>query len=261
MTLSLLTPEILIVFLLLTIRIGAIVLSLPLLNSRNIPAQLKVMLILMLSVALYPLVQTQQVVIPQRLGHLGLVVVSEMLIGLTIGFVAQILFAGIQLGGEIIGQQMGLNFATIFDPQNAHQVSLIAHFQDVLAMLLFLSGSAHHWFIIAMAESLQSIPLGALSTSGAVLPVILTLLGKACVIAIQLAAPVSIALLLATLVLGVIARLVPQLNVFALSFPATLGLGMVMLALALPAVMGGIQLAFGQLGNDLVQVIRVLGAR
>ena len=215
----------------------------------------------MLSVALYPLVQTQQVVIPQRLGHLGLVVVSEMLIGLTIGFVAQILFAGIQLGGEIISQQMGLNFATIFDPQNAHQVSLIAHFQDVLAMLLFLSGSAHHWFIIAMAESLQSIPLGALSTSGAVLPVILTLLGKACVIAIQLAAPVSIALLLATLVLGVIARLVPQLNVFALSFPATLGLGMVMLALALPAVMGGIQLAFGQLGNDLVQVIRVLGAR
>ncbi len=261
MTLSLLTPEILIVFLLLTIRIGAIVLSLPLLNSRNIPAQLKVMLILMLSVALYPLVQTQQVVIPQRLGHLGLIVVSEMLIGLTIGFVAQILFAGIQLGGEIISQQMGLNFATIFDPQNAHQVSLIAHFQDVLAMLLFLSGSAHHWFIIAMAESLQSIPLGALSASGAVLPVILTLLGKACVIAIQLAAPVSIALLLATLALGVIARLVPQLNVFALSFPATLGLGMVMLALALPALMGGIQLAFGQLGNDLVQVIRVLGAR
>jgi flagellar biosynthetic protein FliR len=215
----------------------------------------------MLSVALYPLVQTQQVVIPQRLGHLGLIVVSEMLIGLTIGFVAQILFAGIQLGGEIISQQMGLNFATIFDPQNAHQVSLIAHFQDVLAMLLFLSGSAHHWFIIAMAESLQSIPLGALSASGAVLPVILTLLGKACVIAIQLAAPVSIALLLATLALGVIARLVPQLNVFALSFPATLGLGMVMLALALPALMGGIQLAFGQLGNDLVQVIRVLGAR
>jgi flagellar biosynthetic protein FliR len=237
------------------------VLSLPLLGSRNLPAQLKVLLILMLGVALYPLVQIQQVVIPQRLGHLGLVVVSEMLIGLTIGFVAQILFAGIQLGGELISQQMGLNIATIFDPHNAQQVSLITHFQYVLAMLMFLSGSAHHWFIIAMAESLQSIPLAGLSASGAVLPVILTLLGKACVIAIQLAAPVSIALLLATLVLGVMARLVPQLNVFMLSFPATLGLGLVMLALALPFVMGGIQLAFGQLGHDLVQVIRVIGAR
>src|SRR5215475_619456 len=203
MTLSLLTPETLIIFLLLTIRIGAIVLSLPLLGSRNIPAQLKVLLILMLGVALYPLVQTQQVVIPQRLGHLGLVVVSEMLIGLTIGFVAQVLFAGIRLGGEIISQQMGLHMATIFDPTSAHQDSLVAHFQYVLAMLIFLSSSAHHWFIIAMAESLQSIPLAGLSTSGAALPVILTLLGKACVIAIQLAAPVSIALLLATLVLGV----------------------------------------------------------
>ena len=259
MTLTLLTPETLIVFLLLTIRIGAIVLSLPLLSSRNIPAQLKVLLILMLSVALYPHVPIQQVVIPQRLGHLALVVGSEMLIGLSIGFVAQILFAGIQLGGEIMSQQMGLNIATIFDPHHAQQVSLVAHFQDVLAMLLFLSGSAHHWFIIAMAESLQSIPLAGVSTSGAVLPVLLTLLSKACVIAIQLAAPVSIALLLATLALGMMARLVPQLNVFILSFPATLGLGLIMLALALPLVIAGIQLAFGQLGNDLVQVIRVLG--
>jgi flagellar biosynthetic protein FliR len=261
MTLSLLTPETLIVFLLLTIRIGAIVLSLPLLGSRNVPAQLKVLLILMLGVALYPRVQLQQVVIPQHLRHLVLVVVSEMLIGLTIGLVAQFLFAGIQLGGELISQQMGLNIATIFDPHNAQQVSLVTHFQYVLAMLMFLSGSAHHWFIMAMAESLQVVPLAGLSTSDAVLPVLLSLLGKACVIAIQLAAPVSIALLLATLVLGVMARLVPQLNVFMLSFPATLGLGLVMLALALPSVMGGIQLAFGQLGNDLVQVIRALGAR
>ena len=261
MTLSLLTPETLIVFLLLTVRIGAIVLSLPFLGSRNIPAQLKVLLILMLGVALYPLVQLQQVVIPQRLGHVALVVVSEILIGLTIGLVAQLLFAGIQLGGELISQQMGLNIATIFDPHNAQQISLVTHFQYVLAMLMFLSGPAYHWFIIAMAESLQVVPLAGLSTSDAVFPVLLSLLGKACVIAIQLAAPVSIALFLATLVLGVIARLVPQLNVFMLSFPATLGFGLVMLALALPSIMGGMQLAFGQLGNDLVQVIRVLGAR
>src|SRR5262245_2692878 len=162
MTLSLLTPETLIIFLLLTIRIGAIVFSLPLLGSRSVPAHLKVLFILMLGVALYPLIQAQQVVIPQRFGHLGLVVVSEMLIGLTIGFVAQVLFAGIQLGGELISQQMGLNIATIFDPHNAQQVSLVTHFQYVLAMLVFLSGSALHWFIIAMAESLLSITLDGL---------------------------------------------------------------------------------------------------
>ncbi len=156
---------------------------------------------------------------------------------------------------------MGLHVATLFDPHNAQQVSLITHFQYVLAILIFLASSAHHWFILAMAESLHRIPLAGLSTAGAVLPVLLGLLGKACVIAIQLAAPVSVALLLATLALGVIARLVPQLNVFMLSFPATLGLGIIMLGLALPYLMGSIQLAFGQLGNDLVQVIRALGVR
>src|SRR5215510_2901684 len=119
MTLSLLAPETLLTFLLLTVRLGAIVLSLPLLSSGTIPAQVKILFILMLSVGLSPLIQTQHVVIPQRLGHLALVIVGEMLLGLTIGFVAQILFAGIQIGGELMSQQMGLHIATLFDPHNA----------------------------------------------------------------------------------------------------------------------------------------------
>lgn len=261
MTLALLTPDTLVLFLLLTVRLGAIVTSLPLLGSRQIPAQIKVLFTLMLSVGLYPLVQTQHGVVPQRLEHLGLVIVGEMLIGLAIGFVAQVLFAGIQLGGELMSQQMGLNIATIFDPHSAQQVSLMAHFQQVLAMLVFLAGSAHYWFIIAMAESLQSIPLAGFSASGAVLEVVLSLLGKACVIAIQLAAPVSAALLLATLALGIVARLVPQLNVFVLSFPVTFGIGLLILGISLPHLMAGMQLAFGQLGNDFGQIIRALGAR
>jgi len=261
MTLALLTPDTLLIFLLLMVRLGAMVLTLPLLGSRQVPAQLKVLFICMLSVGFYPLIQAQHVVLPQRLGHLGLIVVGEMLIGLTIGFVAQVLFAGIQFGGEIMSQQMGLNLATIFDPHNAQQVSLVTHFQYILATLVFLSGSTHHWFIVAMAESLHSIPLGGFIASGAVLPALLSLLGKACVIAIQLAAPVSIALLLAMLALGVMSRLVPQMNVFVLSFLITFGLGLLVLGLALPYVMTGIQLAFAQLGNDLVRIIHVLGAR
>jgi flagellar biosynthetic protein FliR len=261
MTLSLFTPDTLLLFLLLTVRLGAIVMSLPLLNSRQVPSQIKILFTLMLSVGLYPLIQTQHVVLPQRLAHLGVVIVGELLIGVTIGFVAQVLFAGIQLGGELMSQQMGLNIASVFDPHQAQQVSLMAHFHYTLTMLVFLSGSAHHWFIVAMAESLHSIPLAGFTASGAVLPVVLALLGKACVIAIQLAAPVSVALLLANLGLGILARMVPQLNLFMLSFPVTLGIGVLILGLALPQLMAGIQLAFGQLGNDLAQIIHVLGTR
>ena len=260
MTLSLLSLDTLFIFALLNVRIGAIVISCPLFNSRNIPSQLKIIFIFMLSLGLYPLTQAQPVTVPPGLAPLALVLLGEMLLGLAIGMVAQVLFAGIQLGGELMSQQMGLNIATILDPQHAQQISLITHFQDIMALLLFLSGSIHHWFILAMAESLHSIPLAGLSVSDAVLPTLLTLFGKACVIAVQLAAPVSVALLLATLALGILARLVPQMNVFMLSFPITFGLGLLILSLALPYLLGAIQGAFAQLDDDLIRMIRALGA-
>lgn len=260
MTLSLTTLDNLIIFFLLSVRLGATVMTLPLFNSRNIPSQLKIIFIFMLSLGLYPLVQTHTVVVPQSLAHLAIVVLGETLIGMAIGLVAQVLFAGIQLGGELMSQQMGLNLATIFDPHNAQQISLVTHFQDVLALLVFLSGSIHHWFILAMAESVRSIPLARLSMADAVLPTLLALLGKAFVVAVQLAAPVSVALLLATLALGIIARLVPQMNVFVLSLPLTFGIGLLMLSLALPYLLGGMQTAFAELGSDLIHMLRALGA-
>lgn len=261
MTLLFLTPDSLLVLVLLHVRLGAMVMTLPLLNSRNIPSQLKIILIFTLSLGLYPLTQAQPLVMPQGAAHLALIVLGEMLIGMAIGLVAQVVFAGIQLGGELMSQQMGLNIATIFDPHNTHQISLVTHFQDVIAFLLFLSGSIHHWFILAMAESLHSIPLAGFTMSDAVVTTLLSLLGKACVVAIQLAAPVSVALLLATLVLGIIARLVPQMNVFVLSLPLTFGLGLLILNVALPYLFSTLQGLFGTLGSDLVQMIRVLGAR
>lgn len=253
------TPETLVLFLLLVVRLGAMVTSLPLLGARQVPGQIKILLTLTLSVGFYPLMQAQHIIVPQRLEHVVLAIVGEMLIGLLIGFVAQVLFAGMQLGGELVSQQMGLNIATIFDPHHVQHVSLLAHFHYVLAVLVFLSSAAHHWFIMAMAESVRRIPLASFSASGAVIEVVLGLLGQACVMAIQLAAPVSTALLLATLALGIVARLVPQLNVFILSFPITFGIGTLLLGMALPYLVDGLHLALRHLGNDLGWMLRALG--
>ncbi|MGE3540110.1 MAG: flagellar biosynthetic protein FliR [Candidatus Tectimicrobiota bacterium] len=260
MTLSLLSPDSLLIVALLSVRLGAIIMSLPLFNSRSIPPQLKIIFIVTLSLGLYPLAQTQPLRLPQGLAHLAIMMLGEMLLGLAIGMVAQLLFAGIQLGGELMSQQMGLNIATFFDPQHAQQISLVTHFQDVMALLLFLSGGIHHWFILALAESLHRLPLAGFAVSEAVLPTLLSLFGKACVVAVQLAAPVSVALLLATLALGILARLVPQMNVFMLSFPLTFGLGLLVLSAALPYLLQAIQGAFAHLDGDLVQMMRALGA-
>jgi flagellar biosynthetic protein FliR len=233
--------------------------ALPLFSGRIIPAPIKGVCIVALSVNFYPLVQQQPVPIPLGPVHLGLLILGELLVGMLIGFVAQILFAGIQLSGEIMNQQMGLSFANIVDPQNGQQSSLISNFQYIFAVLLFFSMQAHHWFIQAMAESLHAIPLLGSTVPTTVGTVIVRIFSQAFVVAVQIAAPIFATLLLVNIGLGIMARLVPQMNVFILGFPVTIGVGMIILIGALPYYTGGIRSLFGQLSSSMRTVIQLLG--
>ena len=222
MTLTILSLEELLRFLFLTVRLSALVMALPLFSGRVIPAPIKAVCIVTLSVSFYPLVQQQSVPIPLGAVHLGLLILGELLVGVLIGFVAQILFAGVQLGGEIMNQQMGLSFANILDPHNGQQSSIMSNFQYILAVLLFFSLQAHHWFIQAMAESLHAIPL--------LVSTVPTAVGSVMV-----------------------------MNVFMLSFPVTIGVGMIILIGALPYYMGVIRSLFGQLSSSMRTVMQLLG--
>jgi flagellar biosynthetic protein FliR len=259
MTLTILSLEELLRFLFLTVRLSALVMALPLFSGRIIPAPIKGVCIVALSVNFYPLVQQQPVPIPLGPVHLGLLILGELLVGMLIGFVAQILFAGIQLSGEIMNQQMGLSFANIVDPQNGQQSSLISNFQYIFAVLLFFSMQAHHWFIQAMAESLHAIPLLGSTVPTTVGTVIVRIFSQAFVVAVQIAAPIFATLLLVNIGLGIMARLVPQMNVFILGFPVTIGVGMIILIGALPYYTGGIRSLFGQLSSSMRTVIQLLG--
>jgi flagellar biosynthetic protein FliR len=236
------------------------VLVLPFWGARMVPSQLKILLVLLVSFSLYPAVQGQQVLIPQSLGVLTLCVLGEVFLGIALGLVVQIVLMGVQLSGELISQQMGLSMATLFDPQNANQTSLVANFQYIVSALIFFSTSAHHWFILALAESLHRIPLLELTASRAVAAPLIALLAHAFVVAVKLAAPVLATLLLASFGLGIVARLVPQMNVFMLSFPVNVGTGLLVMSFTLFYLLGEIRQLFGQLGRDLFTVIRLLGA-
>lgn len=258
MTLTLLHLEELWRFLFLTVRLSALMFTLPFFSSRAIPASLKVVCIVTLSVSFYPIVQHQSVPMPFGPVHLGLLILGELLVGWLIGFVAQVLFASIQLGGELINQQMGLSLASILDPQNGQQSSIISNFQYILAFLLFLTLPAHHWVIRAMAESLHAIPLLGSTLPTSVVPFLVQLFSQAFVMAVQIAAPIMAALLLANVGMGIVARLVPQMNVFILSFPVTIGVGLIMLAGMLPYYTGSLQTLFGQLSRSMRTLMQML---
>jgi flagellar biosynthetic protein FliR len=259
MTFPVFTLEELFRFLFLLVRLSAMVLTFPLLSSRMIPAHLKIVCIVVLSLSLYPAVRTQNIRLPQGPIHLGLLLLGELFIGMIIGFVAQVLFASIQLGGTLMNRQMGLSMANILDPNNGQQTPIVANFQYILAILLFFSMQMHHWFIYAMAESLHAIPLLEFTVSKTVLNPLVILLDKAFMMAINIAAPVIVTLLLANIALGIMARLVPQMNIFILSFSVNFGIGLVALGLALPYLLGSFRGWFEHLGRELFLVVRLLG--
>jgi flagellar biosynthetic protein FliR len=260
MTVTLFSLHDFLLFVFVTVRIGAIVFALPFLGSRNLPAPLKILFIFLLSYGLYPAVQQQGIVIPLTLPHLTLFIVGELLIGLTIGFVVQTLFAGIRMGGEFVSQQMGLSMASLFDPQNGVQNSVIAQFYYTLAVVLFFTMQTHHWFIYAMAESLHRVPLLGFLMSKTVVSGVILRIENLFIMAIKIGAPVISVLLMTTLALGILTRMVPQMNLFALSFPVSLTVGFVMIGFALPYVMQQVQTLLHQLGRELFFMIRLLGA-
>jgi len=259
MTITILSLDEVFRFLFLMVRLSAMVLPLPFLGSRMVPAQLKVVFLIVLSCGLYPAVRMQKVPIPLGPGHLSLLLLGELSIGLLIGFVAQVMFAGIQLGGELINQQMGLSMASVLDPQNNQQISIVTNFQYILAALLFFSGQAYHWFIYAMAESLHVIPLLEFTAAETALTFLVGLLGKACITAVKIAAPLIVVLILTNIAMGLVARLVPQMNIFMLSFPVTFGVGLIGLGLALPSFLAGVRDLYARLGGDLFALLRLLG--
>ena len=258
MTIPLVTPDELFRFFLLLVRVSAVILTFPLLNSRALPSPFKIVFVVILSMSLYPVVRTQNLLIPQGPIHLGLFVLGEMLVGMLVGFIGQIVFAGLQLGGTLMDTQMGLSLANILDPQNGAQITIIANLQYLMGTLLFLSIQGHHVLIAAMAESLHTIPLLDFNVPISVGRLLVTLMGKAFVMAIRIAAPVIVTLLLTKFAMGIIARMVPQMNIFILSFPLNLGIGLLFLGLALPYVIWGIREWFGEMHRNLFLIIRLM---
>jgi len=172
-------------------------------------------------------------------GPIGFValIIKEVFIGFTLGFVASLVFESIQMAGRIIDVQRGAALAELFAPQLQAPVSELGQFKLQLAIVLFLTTGAHRIFIAAMLRSFETIPaLGVPKVAGLtpVVPVIVELSGDVIAIAVGLAAPGIVVLLMTDALFGVINRVAPQINVFFLSLPVKMAVGVLIVFLALP---------------------------
>lgn len=162
------------------------------------------------------------------------ILMQQLIIGIAIGFTMRVVFSAVDAAGEIIGLQMGLGFASFFDPQSAGQTLVLARFFNILAVLVFLAVNAHLQLIGVLVESFQTLPISAQPLSAGGFFNVAAFGYAIFAVGLQLALPLIAILLITNLSLGILTRSAPQLNIFAIGFPITLGVGLIALSVILP---------------------------
>ena len=215
------------------LRVLALMMTAPVLSMRNVPSRVKVALALLTALASSPSVP-EMPAIPLSSGAALEAVLQQVMVGATMGFAARIVFAAAEFAGELMGLQMGLNYAGFFDPTSGNTGTAVGRFFGTTSAWLFVVMNGHLMLTAAVIQSFQAFPVGesALAFTSRMAP---QQWGREVFqLGLWIALPVITMLLFVNLVLGVVTRVASQLNIFAIGFPITLGVGLLGIVLTLP---------------------------
>lgn len=229
--------------------------------TRTIPAPVKIGLSFFLAVMVT--ISTGQSTIQAFSAAYLVLIIKEAFIGLGLGFIASILFYAIQLAGTFIDLQSGFAMGAVFDPQSGTNVNLTGRFKNVLATLFLFSLDGHHLLIQGVMESYQWIPVDALVPAmldGRISTLMLETFKSSFMIAFLLAAPLVFTLFLVDLMLGIIGKTSPQINLMVVGFSLKIGVHFLVLLLALPGFFLLLHRLFAQMFESISHMIRIMGA-
>lgn len=213
-------------------RILALVASAPVIGNPSLPVSVKIGLGLLITVLVAPLVPSPPGIDPASATGM-LILAQQVLIGLAMGFAMHVVFHAAEMAGELIGLQMGLGFATLYDASVPGFIPILGQYLGVVVSLAFLAVDGHLLLLSALVESFQVLPLAPLSAPSG-LHAVVEWGGAILSYSLALSLPLLAALLITNLALGVLTRAAPQLNIFAVGFPLTILVGILVLALSLP---------------------------
>lgn len=221
-------------FVLVTGRIGGLMLTAPGWSGQTLPATVRTAVTVVLAVLLLPMAPAAP--LPDHVLDLPLPMAAEIAIGVVIGLTAAVLVQAVGLAGEVVSMQMGLSIAPALSPVPEMQVVGLGQISTLLAILIYLLLGGHLMLIRALGESLRVLPPGGGIDFVAGGPAAAALAGQLFACAASAAGPVMVALLLANIALAVLGRAVPQINAMTVSFPITIGVGLLMYSVSLPNV-------------------------
>ena len=249
-------PYLLLIF----VRLTSFFIIAPIFSMKGVPTQFKLGLASFIAlVALTNLPVDEPLLLN---GYYILLIIKEVGVGLALGFTAALLLYAIQIAGAFIDFQMGFSIASVMDPQTGTQVPIIGHFKYILALLFLLTVNGHHLMLDGVMQSFHTFPVESISFSTKIEDVahfFTQLFVDMFLIAFQIALPVVGALFLVDVALGILAKTVPQLNIFAVGLPLKIFVGFIMLFLSMPIFFYVVQILFEKILISMSQLIRLLG--
>ncbi len=246
-------------FFLVLARTTSFFITAPFFSIRGVPAVVKVALGFMTAVFLFPALTALTLPQLETAGSWVYIwaLIKEVFVGLALGFLANLIFSAIQVAGQLLDIHMGLAMSSFFDPQYATNTTIVGRFFLILGLLLFFQLDGHHTLLLALRDSFQYLSLGGVSLEAGIVWTAVKLFAAMFGLALRIASPVIAILLVSDTALSLVARTVPQLNVFILGFPLKAGLGMLTLIAILPLLLTVFANLFSQMEQDLALVLKV----
>jgi flagellar biosynthetic protein FliR len=249
-------PNLFIGFVVIFARVTGVIVAAPIFGETTVPPQVKAGLALLISLVFYPIVTAPRIGPDPSVFQLVHLVTVETGVGLLLGFSARLLMAGIELAGEVAGFQMGLGLANVVDPMSGTQIGLLGQMMSLFATLVLVMMDGHHLFIAAVASSYAVVGPGQATLGDPALDSMMMLAAQLFVIGLKVGAPLVVALLAANFAMGLMARSVPQMNVFVVGFPFTIGLGLLFLVIGFPFFIQAVSAVLGDLEMVLMNQVR-----
>lgn len=231
-------PTLAAAFLLMFARIGTMVMLLPGLGEMSVPARVRLAVALALTALLLPLHRSAYQIDLKSLGPVLMMLGQEMLVGAVLGLVARLAISALQVAGAVVAQQLGLGFVAAVDPTQGQQGLIVGNFLTILGVTLIFATDLHHLIIVALHDSYRLFAPGESLLTGDIASLFTSTTATAFQIGVQLAAPFLLLGLLFNLGLGVLSRLMPQIQVFFFGMPVLILVGLLVLLLAVGSMMG-----------------------
>jgi len=243
-------------FVLVLVRVSVILFMLPIFSAAQVNSMVRFGLGLAVTFVVW---STVPPVAPlEGLGPLAAAIFSQCFIGFIFGFVAFLVFVGIQFAGEIIDLEVGFSIVNVINPLTSQNVSVLGELELAMGSLIYLTANAHHALFQGLAGSFTLVPLPYVSITPLLQTDVMLFFTQAFFMVFQIAAPIGIALFLTNIVLALMTRVAPQLNVFAVGFPLQIMIGLTMMIISLPLLEVVLPQVFEQTPRELDSVLRAM---